>query len=159
MTAKQDAQKLVDEFMPFAKQMLGKHQEFLPYGGRMAIGGEIVHVGATTGEEISESHPLIHILREAHREQAQAGVIRASCTVYDIRTVPPNRTEKQDAIAFEVDHRDDYSRVVIFPYAISDSGEIVTEAPFAVGGEAAIFSSEANNEKAEQAEAGYHIKR
>lgn len=106
-TAKEDAQTLVDEFMPFAKQMLVEYQEFLPFGGRMAIDGEIVHVGATTGEERSESQPLIDILREAHRGQARVGLIRASCTVYDIRTVPPNRTEKQDAIAFEIDHRDD----------------------------------------------------
>ena len=138
-TPKQDAQTLVDEFMPFARQMLTVYREFHPFGGHMKIDGEIVHEGATTGAEISPSQDLIDILRDAHRTQASEETIRAACIVYDIRTVPPGQTDKQDAIAFEIDHRDDYSAVIIFPYEFAEDGNPATAAPFAVTGQSAIF--------------------
>lgn len=150
-TAKDDAQSLVDELLPFAKRMLGEYREFLPYGGHMRVDGEIVHEGATTGEERSKSQPLIDILRDAHREQARMGSIRAACIVYDMRIVPPKRTEKQDAIAFELDHRDDYSGVAVYPYTIDDSGAVCIETPFGFRGQGDIFPSYAINEEAEQA--------
>jgi len=144
--AKQDAQTLVDEFMPFAQKMLTEYQEFLPFGGHMKLGGEIVHEGATTGEEHSESQDLIDILRSAHRKQAEENSIVAACVVYDIRIVPPNQTEKQDAIAFEIDHWENYSGVVVFPYQLTDDGAPVTEAPFAVRGKSAIFPETPKND-------------
>jgi len=138
-TAKEDAQSLVDELMPFAKQMLGQYREFLPYGGHMTLDGEIVHEGATTGEERSESKALIDILRNTHRDQAHENSIRAACIVYDMSIIPPNKTVKHDAITFELDHCDDYSGVAVFPYTITDAGDVVTESPFGMRGQQAIF--------------------
>ena len=60
------------------------------------------------------------------------GEIRASCIVYDIRTLPPGREQKQDAIAIEIDHRDNYSVVVVFPYRLPADGVLNVEEPFAV---------------------------
>ena len=60
------------------------------------------------------------------------GEIRASCIVYDILTFPPGREQKQDAIAIEIDHRDEYSVVVVFPYTLPAHGDLNVEAPFAV---------------------------
>lgn len=148
-TAKEDTQTLVDEFMPFARKMLDKYREFLPFGGRIATDGKIIHEGATTGMERSPSQDLIDILRDEHRKQAIEQSIRASCIVYDISIVPPGCTEKQDAIAFEIDHRDSYSRVIVYPYTISDAGEIMTEAAFAVRGQNNIFPIPTDNQEAE----------
>ena len=144
-TAKQGAQTLIDEFMPFAKMMLTDYQEFLPFGGHMKLDGEIVHEGATTGEEQSASQDLIDILRSAHRQQAEEQSIVAACIVYDMRIIPPNRTEKQDAIAFEVDHRDGYSGVIVYPYRFAEDNTPITEAPFAIRGESGIFPPSTNN--------------
>lgn len=141
-SAKEDTQTLVDELMPFAMRMLGEYGEFLPYGGHLKINGEIIHEGATTGEERSKSQELIDILRDAHRQQAKEGTIVAACIVYDILTAPPDRDEKQDAIAFEIDHRDSCSRIVIFPYKITEGGEVIAEAAFAVPGNFSIFPNE-----------------
>ncbi len=138
-TAEDDAQSLVDELMPFAEQMLTMHREFFPFGGRMSVSGEITHEGASDGTEHPHSQVLIDLLRKAHKQQAEKKEIRAACIVYDIRTIPPNKTEKQDAIAFEIDHRDDYSIVVVFPYSFIGDGELQIEAPFAVAGEGNIF--------------------
>jgi hypothetical protein len=139
-TAKEDAQALVDEFMPFAEQMLTKHQEFFPFGGRMSLDGEITHEGASDGSEQPPSQTLIDLLRKTHKQQAVQNEIRAACIVYDIRTIPPGMTEKQDAIAFEVDHRDDYSVLIVFPYSVAGTGELQIEAPFASAGDGAIFT-------------------
>lgn len=140
-TAKEDAQALVDEFMPFAGQMLTKHREFFPFGGRMSVDGEITHEIASDGTEQPPSQTLIDLLRQAHRQQAAEREIRAACIVYDIRTIPPGKSEKQDAIAFELDHRDDYSVVVVFPYSFAGDGELQIEAPFASAGDGSIFAN------------------
>lgn len=148
-TAKDDAQSLVDELMPFAKRMLGEYREFMPYGGHMKLDGEIVYEGATTGEKRSKSQPLIDNLRDAHREQARVGSIRAACIVYDMRIIPPKRTEKLDAIAFELDHRDDYSGVAVYPYTIDDSGSVSIVTPFGFRGQGDIFRNDSDFEEAE----------
>jgi hypothetical protein len=139
--AKSDAQALVDEFIMFAEKQLMAHSEFYPYGGHMRADGEIVWEGASDGTEQPRSQSLIEILRESHRQRALKGEIRASCIVYDIRTLPPGREQKQDAIAIEIDHRDDYSVVVVFPYTLSADGALSVEEPFAVSRHNTTFAT------------------
>ena len=138
-TAKEDAQTFVDELMPFAKQMLATHGEFMPYGGRMKLDGEIVHEGAITGEECSKSQPLIDILRSSHSQAAREEKIRAACIVYDILIMPPGKSQKVDAIAFEIDHREEYSAVLFYPYALNEGEVVFIDAAFGGRGESAIF--------------------
>ena len=138
--AKKDAQALVDEFIVFAEKRLSEHGEFYPFGGRMNVDGEIVWEGASDGTEHPRSQPLIEILRESHRQKAIKGEIRASCIVYDIRTLPPGKEQKQDAIAIEIDHRDDYAVVVVFPYTLSADGVLSVEEPFAVSRDNTTFA-------------------
>jgi hypothetical protein len=106
---KTEAEKLMNDLLPFTEKMLGEHREFLPLGGHMKPDGTIVREGVHDGREQPPSQDLIDLLRETHRKQAQSKSIRACATVYDIRTVPPNRTEKQDAIAVDLDHESGYS--------------------------------------------------
>jgi hypothetical protein len=137
--AKTDAKAVLDVVLPFAHQMLRDYREFLPFGGRMAPDGTIAHVGATTGREHSPSKELIQIMRDAFQREAQSGLLRTSAIVYDIRTVPPGHSEKQDAIAASIDHVSGYSAVIIYPYAFAPGGELNVESPFAVEGDYAIF--------------------
>lgn len=58
----------------------------------------------------------------------------------DIRTVPPGRTEKQDAIAAAIDHVSGYSIVVIYPYTFDAAQKFQVGAPFAVKGAQEIFT-------------------
>jgi hypothetical protein len=58
----------------------------------------------------------------------------------DVRTVPPGKSTKQDAVEIRLDHREDYSARVVFPYSFSASGAFTLEQPFAVAGENRIFS-------------------
>jgi hypothetical protein len=138
-TPKEDAEALMNDLLPFAKRMLSDHGEFLPFGGVMETSGKIIWQGATTGEDHSPSKDLIEILRNAHIEAAQAGTIRASAIVYDVLIVPPGREVKQDAISVELDHRDNYSVVVHFPYSIDIDGDLSVEKPFAGAGSDLVF--------------------
>lgn len=61
-------------------------------------------------------------------------------TSNDMLVIPPGKTTKQDAIAVRLDHRDAYSVVVIFPYAIGPAGDVAIEAPYALKGDKKIFS-------------------
>jgi hypothetical protein len=137
--AKADAQELLDVLLPFAKQMLQQHREFLPFGRRMDPDGTIAHVGATDGTEHPASRSLICLMQGAFREEARTGILRTCGILYDVRIKPPGRAEKQDAIAAALDHVSGYSVVVFFPYGFDDSGQLKVESPFASEGEHSIF--------------------
>ncbi len=47
---------------------------------------------------------------------------------------------QRDAIAVALDHRDDYSVIVIFPYSFKSDGKLEIEAPFVTKKEDKIFS-------------------
>ncbi len=138
-SAKEECESLMNSLMPFAEQMLTKHREFFPFGGTMGDDGEIKPVAASTEDEQPPSAELIELLNGAYRQQAQAGQVKATALVYDIQTIPPGKEEKQDAIAVSLDHRDDFSAVVVFPYAFDSDGALEIETPFAVQGENKIF--------------------
>jgi hypothetical protein len=76
---------------------------------------------------------------DAFSGMARNNALRTCGILYDIRTFPPDRTEKQDAIAAALDHISRYSVVVIFPYRIDASGELHVQSPFAVEGDYSIF--------------------
>jgi hypothetical protein len=94
---------------------------------------------AYDGREKPPSHPLIDMLRDGFRADASARKIIASAVVYDVRVTPPGTSVKIDAVAVELDHRDNYSVVVFFPYTIRD-GMVDVREPFANKGEGRIFA-------------------
>lgn len=57
---------------------------------------------------------------------------------YDVRVVLPSTGQKSDAVAVALDHRDNYSVVVYFPYQIK-GGKVAFGDLFAVKGEASVF--------------------
>jgi hypothetical protein len=136
---KADGNKLLNSLLPFAEELLQKHREFFPFGGVVSPEGAVTHQAAYDGQEHPPSQVLIDLLHRAHGNQALQGEIRASAVVYDIRTVPPGRSEKQDAIAVAIDHVSGYSAVVIFPYSFNESDELLIDEPFAVQGAGSIF--------------------
>jgi hypothetical protein len=138
-TPKEDCEQLMSAVVPFAEEMLARHHEFYPFGGTMALSGEIAHTGGWTGEEHPPSAEIIALLEGGFRDGAARGEYKATALVVDVRTIPPGKSEKQDAIAVRLDHRDGYSVQVLFPYSYSSSGELLVEDPFAVKGQGSIF--------------------
>jgi hypothetical protein len=140
MPAKDDCNQLLNATLPFAEQMLRDHGEFFPFGAQMLPDGKIVSVAADDGEDHSRSQSLIDVLRAAFRAGAAEGDLLATALVYDVRVVPPGGSEKSDAIALNLDHRDNYSVRVFLPYTITDGQPIIGDA-FANGGDYSIFPS------------------
>jgi hypothetical protein len=137
-TPKAQCEELLNAVLPMAKKLLSAHGEFYPFGASMKPDGQIVQTAAYDGREHPPSEPLIDLLRQSFRAQAKDGAIIASATIYDVRTMPPGATDKTDAVAVELDHRDSYSVIVLFPYIIT-AGTVQFGAAFAHKGTFAIF--------------------
>jgi hypothetical protein len=138
-TQKQQLEDLLTAARPFADTMLAKHAEFFPYGATMAPDGKIAAVGGYTGEEHPKSVEVITLLKEAYRRDGASGKLLACAVVYDVRIVPPGKTEKTDAIAVDLNHRDGMSVTMYFPYQIGPDKEVVFGELFASKGPDDIF--------------------
>lgn len=139
MTPKEDCEKLMQEVLPFAKQMLSEHGEFYPFGGVLQSGDAVTHVGTTEeGNDHPKSQTLIKQLKTQFQGWASKREIIASTVVFDVRIQPPGQEEKVDAIQVNLDHVSGYSVEVLFPYERNEK-TIAYLAPFAQKGEAEIF--------------------
>ncbi len=130
---KEECEDLMNVVLPFAQEMLSKHREFYPFGGAVSSTGEITHVGGWADAEHPPSAELIKVLEDGFRGGAASGKYRATALVVDIRTVPPGKFAKQDAIDVRLDHKGGYSVHVIFPYSFTESGVLQLEQPFGEG--------------------------
>ncbi|MDF7827067.1 hypothetical protein P4B35_23795 [Pontiellaceae bacterium B12227] len=141
---KAQLESLIDEALPFAEMMLKNHQEFYPFGVTMSPDKEIGNVGGWTGEEHPPSMDLINLLRKSYKKDGAEGKIMACALIYDIRTIPPKQTEKTDAVAIDLDHRDGMSITMVYPYKLNEEKIPVWGEPFAVAGKNLIFAKQKN---------------
>jgi hypothetical protein len=138
--AKAECEEVMNVVLPFAEEMLAKHGEFFPFGGVMKRNGEIAHIAGYDGRGQPPSADIIKLLRDGFRSGARSGEYRATALVYDVRVALPSSGQKSDAVAVALDHRDQYSVVVLFPYSLQD-GKVVFGETFAEKGEASVFGS------------------
>ncbi len=135
---KADYEPLMNSVLPFAEHMLGNCGEFLPFGGAMRPGGELVSIAGYDGDEHPQSSDVIRLIKEGFVQSARQGQYKATALVYDTRIKLSPTGESSDAIAVSLNHRDSYSIVVIFQYKI-DSGKLTMGSAFAQKGEGEIF--------------------
>ncbi len=128
----------MNSLLPFAREMLSQYGEFFPFGGAMQTSGKIEHIGGYEGNERPASLELIRIIKQGFILGAQAGNYKATALVYDVRVILPSTGEKSDAIAVSLNHKDDYSIIVLLPYKLNGR-ELVVGVPFAQKGESDIF--------------------
>jgi hypothetical protein len=138
---KSDCAALIGSVLPFAEQMLSIHGAFIPFGGAMRVDGQIVSIAGYDENEHSQPTSLIALMKAGLVEAARRGEYKATAIVYDVRVELPSSEEKSDAIAVSLNHRDNYSVVVLFPYKI-DGGELILGTVFAQEGEADIFPAQ-----------------
>lgn len=138
-TPKEDCESLLNAVMPLVQQMLGQYQEFFPCGATLSPTGEIALAMPPGDDNDPNTDLLLANLEEGFRKQAAAGTCLATAVAVDVLMVPPGRTKKQDAVEVRLDHRDSYSMRVLFPYAVSDAGELTLEGPVTVAGSAQMF--------------------
>lgn len=118
-----DLNELLNAVLPVAEMLLAKYGEFLPIGAIMLSNGEIRHVGAQVeGEEYPGAHSLMELLTETFRKAATAGKLRAAAMAYDVLTVPPGKSQKQDAVCCSLEHCLGEAVDVFRPYIKSGEG-------------------------------------
>src|SRR6185437_4074800 len=119
--------------------MLREYREFYPFGGYMDRDGRIQWVGVNDpGTEHPHSQDMIDALESTFREMAQEKTCRAVATIVYVRVKPPNNDAKSDAIQVCLDHVDNYSVRVFFPYSFVND-ELVLGETFASRGDGLIF--------------------
>jgi hypothetical protein len=138
--AKAESETLMNEAMPLVEKMLKQHGEFYPFGYVMKSSGEVALVAGYDGTERPKSQAVIDLLTAGFKRDAALGKVKATALVYNIRVVPPGASEKSDAVEIALDHRDNYSVVVVFPYVLRNK-ELAIGAPFAQKGDSRIFES------------------
>jgi hypothetical protein len=137
-TPKEDCEALLNSVMPLVQQMLAQYREFFPCGATMSPTGEIALTMPPEAEDPA-SDAQATLLQDGFRKQVAAGTCKATALALDVLMVPPGKTKKQDAVEVRLDHRDAYSVRVLFPYAISDAGEVKVEGPITATGDGLIF--------------------
>ena len=136
--AKADVEQIMNAMLPFAEQMLEKYGEFFPYGAAMTQAGEIVSIEGYNGHEQPPSQDIINLLKDSFRASAKAKKYKATGIFFDVRIAPPGSKEKTDAIAIALDHKDNYSVIVYFPYKL-ELGKVHFGQVFATAGANDIF--------------------
>lgn len=137
-SAKADCEALMNWLLPFAKQLLGQHGEFHPYGGAMQTDGNLKSVFGWDGDEHPPAAELIRLIKDGFIACANDGSFKATALVYDVRIALSPNGETSDAIAVSMNHRDNYSVVVLLPYRI-DNGRVIYDQVMARPGEADVF--------------------
>jgi hypothetical protein len=135
-----DLEELLNALIPFAQEMLAKHGEFYPIGASVGAQGEIACVAGDVGEENPDSQEIIDLMVQGLSEQAKRGEIRAAAICYDSRIVPPDQTDKVDAIAVRSEHENGEAIEAYLPYHEAGRGKYEYDELFAVEGEGSIFS-------------------
>ena len=118
-SGKSDCDTLLGAVMPFAEQMLKAHGEFFPFGAAMQSDGKVAAVGAWDGDEHPNSTDVITLLKDGFVAGARKGEYKATALVYDV-WYKSDDGSLTDAIAVALDHRDNYSVVVFYPYTLKD---------------------------------------
>ncbi len=133
---KEDCEALMSAVLPVAEQILSEHRTLQPFGSTMSSAGEIVQVGGWSAEPLASSATQVAELEASFRDGAVRGELRATALLHVVPAVAPSTGE---AVAVRLDHKDEYSIIVTFPYRFSEAGELVIEEPFAGVGESLIF--------------------
>jgi hypothetical protein len=138
---KSDCHALMNFVLRFAKQMLTTHGEFIPFGAAMRPDGQPVAIAGYDGNEHPQSVDVIALMKDGFIAAARKGEYKATAIAYDARVKLPSTEEKSDAIAVSLNHRDNYSVKVLFPYKI-ESRKLILGTVFAQKGEADIFPAQ-----------------
>jgi hypothetical protein len=138
-SCRDECEALISSVLPVAERMLLEHRALQPFGSTLSADGEIRQVGSWVEGKASLNPELIGEFEAGFRDGAARGELKATALLQSTQAVPPGKVEPEDAVSIRLDHRDDYSVVVTFPYRFSVTGELVIDEPFASEGEHGIF--------------------
>jgi hypothetical protein len=129
--ASTDLNQLFEAALSFAKTMLAKEGEFIPFGVSMDPLGKTALVGGDVGQEHPASADVVSLLQSSFLRSASCGAIRAAGVCLDVRVVPPGSHDKSDAICVRLAHAKGEAVEVYVPYISQNHGSHVYGEPFA----------------------------
>lgn len=135
---KADCDALMKAIHTLAKDMLTSHGSFLTYGGAMLPNGDIVHLGFVYEEDGNDPARLLDYPKAVMRDAARQGKYKATAIVFDAYMTDRSTGVKSSAIVVMLDHRDQYSVVVVTPYTV-EGGRLILGETFMQEGAADIF--------------------
>jgi hypothetical protein len=138
-SCKDDCEALMSSVLPVAERSLIEHHALRAFGSTLSASGQITQVGGWTDDAEPDGSALIAEFEQSFRDGAQRGELRATALLESVVVVPPGKSEPEAAVSIRLDHRDEYSVVVTFPYRFLPSGELEIDEPFAVAGDHGIF--------------------
>ncbi|MEP7050167.1 MAG: hypothetical protein ABJB12_07440 [Pseudomonadota bacterium] len=130
-SCKADCESLMSAVLPVAEQMLTEHGELQPFGSTMSSEGVIVQLGGWRAGAHAADADLVAEFETSFRDGAARGELKATALLCSSST--------KDSVAVRLDHREQYSIVVTFPYHFTPAGELVIEEPSAAEGAHGIF--------------------
>jgi hypothetical protein len=137
---KEECEALMSAVLPVAERMLLEQRALRPFGSTLSAADQITQIGGFHESAEPVSADLITEYERSFRDGAARGELKATALVESVSRVPPGKTASELAVSIRLDHRDDYSLVVTFPYRFQPSGELEFDEPFAVAGKNAIFA-------------------
>ena len=138
MTPKQECEELMNQILPFSEEMLNKYGVFFPYGSVMNNDQSIRPVAYYDGNEQPQSQDVINNLKRIYKEYAIKKEIRASAIIWDAKMKSPVTNELIDAVIVSIEHKENYSVQVVFPYKMIN-GKVSWGEVFAMKGLNDIF--------------------
>jgi hypothetical protein len=137
---KDECEALMSALLPVAEQTLSEHRVLRPFGCTLSASDQITQVGGWSAPATQDDGTAIAQFRASFREGAARGELKATALSYSARTAVPDQGAARDAVFVHLNHRDNYSLVVTFPYYFGAQGELVIEEPFANDGEYDVFT-------------------
>lgn len=118
---KEDSENLLTQVITVAGELLAKNKEIYPIGAVLKEDNQIEFLEAYDGNEFPESQIVIDNINKVLIDGAKNKEYIATALVYMTTSKDPKTGESFDALNVQIDHKDNYSFVAIFPYIFSDS--------------------------------------
>jgi hypothetical protein len=133
-----DCEQLLNFALPMAESMLELQGGFFPFASVILADGSLAEIEGLEGPDRPPPENLIGTIKAGLIEGARKQLYRATALISDVSVIGPQEAAAGAAISIELNHRDDYSVTVLFPYRIEGSALLIAE-PTAETGEDDIF--------------------
>ena len=125
--------------VPFAKDMLRKHGEFLPFAATVGTDGQVGMWGADMGVEKPQATALVEFFTGGLHAHAGTGQIRAARICFNVGARLPGYDGKVDAICCQVEHSGGVAKQIFVPYRKGFLGRMRFDEPVGLPGTPSIF--------------------
>lgn len=138
MSPKEECEILFDKLLSIAEDQLKKHGEFYPFGAVLDMDGTKAITAFKDDKDFPDCTYVLNQIIRGHKQQAEAGKIKASGIVWNAGGVSENG-KKFDSIAVSLEHKDNYSVVVGRKYKIGLFKRVTFGEIFAIEGHHDVF--------------------